>query len=63
MSHLIPALAPLTRYSYLDFARYSWGANMINQFTHVNGIPYVENQDVLQYFGLSGVNEWAFIGK
>ena len=57
-----PSFHPF-RYSYLDFARYSWGANMINQFTHREGVPWVQGLTVLQYFGLAGTKEWAFVGE
>ncbi|PNH11015.1 ABC transporter G family member 2 [Tetrabaena socialis] len=48
-------------YSYIDFARYSWGAVMVNQFKHHHE-PWINGKTVLQYYGLARENEWAQIG-
>jgi len=49
-------------YSYLDFAKYSWGANMMNQFSHLN-TPYLNGETVLEYYDLAGEKtKWGFVG-
>ncbi|KXZ54635.1 hypothetical protein GPECTOR_4g700 [Gonium pectorale] len=48
-------------YSYIDFAKYSWGAVMVNQFKHYHQ-PWIGGQTVLQYYSLDGTDEWAYIG-
>ncbi|GLI69464.1 hypothetical protein VaNZ11_014081 [Volvox africanus] len=48
-------------YSYIDFARYSWGAVMINQFKN-HQEPWIDNQTVLEYYDLVGISEWGYIG-
>ncbi|GFH22314.1 ABC transporter domain-containing protein [Haematococcus lacustris] len=49
-------------YSYINFARYAWGATMINQFEH-NDIMYIGGMTVLEYFGFDGVrSKWTNVG-
>lgn len=48
-------------YSFLDFARYAWGANMINQFSGRTQV-WIDGMTVLQYYGLSGNSKWAYCG-
>ncbi|PNW71306.1 hypothetical protein CHLRE_16g648700v5 [Chlamydomonas reinhardtii] len=48
-------------YMYIDFARYTWGACMINQFKNHN-TPWINGQTVLEYYDLDGMDEWTFVG-
>ncbi|KAJ9516890.1 hypothetical protein QJQ45_027319 [Haematococcus lacustris] len=49
-------------YSYINFARYAWGATMINQFEH-NDVMYIGGMTVLEYFGFDGVrSKWTNVG-
>jgi ATP-binding cassette, subfamily G (WHITE), member 2 len=49
-------------YSTIDFLRYSWGALMVNQFEYNDIVFSQDGQTVLQYFGLSHVDKWSYIG-
>ena len=40
---------------------YGWGALMINQFKGT-GAQLTEGADVLQYYSLDTIDEWAFVG-
>ncbi|KAG2499553.1 hypothetical protein HYH03_002498 [Edaphochlamys debaryana] len=48
-------------YAYIDYAKYTWGAVMINQFKD-RPQPWIGGQTVLEYFALDGVSEWAYLG-
>ncbi|KAG1653791.1 hypothetical protein FOA52_007815 [Chlamydomonas sp. UWO 241] len=48
-------------YSYINFAKYSWGANMINQFND-NDIMYLDGMTVLEYYGFANTSKWSFVG-
>lgn len=50
-------------YSYIGFARYSWGGLMINQFTGDKGDPLLlEGKTVLQYYALDGASQYNYLG-
>jgi len=48
-------------YGYLDFLKYAWSAQMINQFETSN-TRVLEGQTVLEFYGLEKQNKWAQLG-
>ncbi|KAI3436016.1 hypothetical protein D9Q98_002073 [Chlorella vulgaris] len=49
-------------YSYIDVLRYAWGALMKNQFAGTRNVIFVDNQSVLDYYDLTGINMWGWLG-
>lgn len=52
-------------YGYIDFLRYAWGALMINQFggaSNVNIVVSPQTIPILEFYSLSGVSMWAWLG-
>lgn len=55
-------------YAYINFLRYAWGAQMINQFkgkrSALSGNPPVEvnGVEILKYYGLDGYTAWEMMG-
>jgi ATP-binding cassette, subfamily G (WHITE), member 2 len=55
-------------YAYINFLRYAWGAQMINQFkgkrSDLPGNPPVEinGEEILKYYGLDGYTAWQMMG-
>eukprot|EP00892_Ulva_mutabilis_P005857 jgi/Ulvmu1/3643/UM017_0057.1 len=53
-------------YSYINFLRYAWGAQMMNSFRGVkdgNGqVPMIAGEPVLEYFGFDDQTAWGYLG-
>jgi hypothetical protein len=49
-------------YSYIDVLRYAWGALMKNQFNGDRNVEFVSGQTILDYYSLSGINAWGWLG-
>ncbi|GAB4821435.1 hypothetical protein N2152v2_008481 [Parachlorella kessleri] len=48
-------------FSYINFLKYSWGSLMVNQFEGSNDVEFLDDQTVLEYYSLSGINKWAWL--
>ncbi|CAK0783380.1 hypothetical protein CVIRNUC_006579 [Coccomyxa viridis] len=48
-------------YGYLDFLKYAWSSQMINQF-ETSHTRVLEGQTVLEFYGLEKQNKWAQLG-
>lgn len=49
-------------YSYIDVLRYAWGALMKNQFNGDRNVEFVGGQTILDYYSLSGISAWGWLG-
>lgn len=50
-----------TRFGYINWIWYGWGALMINQYEH-SDIQIFNGSDILDYYSLTGNSKWAFLG-
>ncbi len=49
-------------FGFIDFLRYSCGALMVNQFEGDRNVELFNGLPVLDYYSLSGVSKWAWLG-
>ncbi|PRW20409.1 P-loop containing nucleoside triphosphate hydrolase [Chlorella sorokiniana] len=49
-------------YAYIDVLRYAWGALMKNQFDGDRNVEFVSGQTILDYYSLSGISAWGWLG-
>ena len=56
-------------YSYINFLRYAWGAQMINSFKDIGAgdtddkaPPQIAGTPILEYYGLEGETAWGYLG-
>ena len=53
-------------YSYINFLRYAWGAQMMNSFDGLKGdngdVPRIAGQPVLEYYGFDKESTWGYLG-